>query len=220
VALSRPFCAPEQLERNWEHAVLMRVLIYGTLAVVAALLLADTNLGTSVGKYGRQAVSTAVAHLEKRGMTSDADVAGRLAASDGFRESKIYGYIVRLARSSDLDFSFYAYTPLLSRSRVFIGESFWDVGVVGRSSVLIHEIAHITRHQERLLGGFPRSADEAQAYRRQYLTYRAVGLSPSTDGIAYWNMMMGIYTYVLPTYPEYRYRPDVRLAMRELGLGD
>jgi len=198
----------------------MRVLIYGTLAVLAALLVTDTNIGMLLQEDQQWAVRATINHLSSKKMTSDADLAARIADSGGFRESRVYGYVVQFAEARRLDFSFYAYTPLLSGSKVFIGGSFWDVGTIGRSSVLIHELAHITRHKNRLLGGFPRSADEAQAYRRQYLTYSSVELSPSADGVVYWNMMIGIHAYVLPAYPEYRDRPDIRSAMRGLEIED
>lgn len=199
----------------------MRIAIYGTLAVLVTLLLLDTNIGKPAASHKRALIDNAIARLDHSGLSEDARLRKLIAATNGFRESRVYGFLVNFSSSRDMDFSYYAFTPVFSQSKVFIGSSFWDTGNIGRSSVLVHEFAHIRRHKRLFLGGVFRGDDEAEAYERQYLTYRDVGLSPEgSDGTVYWDMMIGVQTYLLPRKPAYAKRKDIQQAIRILKEAD
>lgn len=198
----------------------MRFLIYGTLLIITIGILIDTNIGVSVDRSEMKQVNEAIGYIKSKRFDSDAALAERLARSGGFRRSRFFAEFFKLTRDGKQGVSYYAYTPILSTTKIFIGENFWDVGKVGHSSVIIHELAHLRRHKRRILRGFPRGEDEAEAYRRQYLTYRRLGLSStSDDSIVYWDMMIGVQTYVLPIYPEFKNRPDIKAAMYVIDQG-
>lgn len=195
----------------------MRFLIYTMLIGLVALILADTDYGRPIIPHERQLVYQAIRHMDSKGFGQDAEIALKITNSSHFRYSRFLSNATALFRARGANFGYYAYTPLFSRSRVFVGQSFWEVGDVGQSSIISHELAHIRRHRERFLRGFPRHADEAQAYQRQYETYRALGLKPyGPDAPVYWDMMIGIQTYLLPEHPEYAKRSDIRWAMGQL----
>jgi hypothetical protein len=195
----------------------MRLIIYGTLVTLVTILLIDTNLGNSLGQERNRDVARTVRHIEQaEGLAADHELASSIEAAGGFRQSFVYAVIVKIGEKRNSDLSFYAYTPMFSHSRVFLGDSFWDLGSVGQSSILLHEMSHIRRHARRPLGGFPRGEDEAEAYKRQYDTYRLVDLSPVHDGIVFWDMMIGVQTYVLPRYPQYAKRSDILWALKQL----
>jgi hypothetical protein len=156
-------------------------------------------------------VSAAAVYLDACGFREDAREIRKLESSHGFRRSEVLGFLLDRQQATN---TYYAYTPVFSYSRIFLGRRFSEIGVIGRSSILLHELTHIRRHCRRLLRGIPRSADEAEAYRRQYLTHSKIGLSPaSSDAIVYWDMMIGVFTYSLPRYPELARRSEVRQAL-------
>jgi hypothetical protein len=195
----------------------LRLLIYGVLIGLVALIVADTNLGRPITSQQRQCIYRAARYMEARGFKNDSQVALRIANSNHFRSSRFFRNVMTVAEARGGSFGFYAYTPIFSRTRIFLGGSFWDAGEIGRSSIILHELAHIRWHRERFWRGIPRHADEAQAYRRQYQTYRAIGLIPyGSDSMVFWDMMIGIKDYLLPEHPDYSRHADVRWALRQL----
>lgn len=195
----------------------MRLLVYGMLAALVILLLADTNLGRPISAKQRQSAYQAIRYMKSKGFERDSELALRLANANHIRYSRFYVGLTSLGDARGGSFGYYAYTPLLSRSRVFVGSTFWDAGDVGHASILVHELSHIRWHRGRFLRGIPRHADEAQAYLRQYDTYRTLGLTPyGTDSTVFWDMMIGIKYYVLPMQPQYAKNDDIRWALRQL----
>lgn len=196
----------------------MRTIVYGLLIALAALVVGDTHVGRSISDDQTDASLSAVRHLRETQFYPDARLASQIVESDGFRESRLFAALSAYGKEYGLSTSFYAYTPIFSRSRVFLGDHFWDIGDVGRASILLHELAHVVHHRNRILRGIPRHLDEAQAYLRQYTTYEEVGLDPhGDDGIVFWDMMIGVETYVVPLYPDYAERDDIRWAIGELN---
>jgi hypothetical protein len=195
-----------------------RLIVYSTLAILATLVLADTNIGWSVSHARFVQARQAIYYLDRVGLSEDAHLVSQIADSRGFRSSIFFHYITQAAKNHGEDFSYYAYTPILSGTKIFLGPSFWQVGVIGRSSILTHEAAHVRRHQSRLLRGLPRSRDEEAAYSHQYHVYPTVRIGSDTpDGIVYWDMMMGIEMYVLPVHPGYASRLDVKESLEQLS---
>ncbi|MHB0912849.1 MAG: hypothetical protein ACYC2Y_05305 [Armatimonadota bacterium] len=188
----------------------MRVVMYPTLLVLAGLLILDTNIGWRVAPEVSSEVSAAEGKLADSGISGDARLVRRIRASNSFRESRFFRFLVK----SLPDSSYYAYTPVLSRRRIFIGEDFSFATTTGRASVLAHECAHLRWHRLGLFRGFLRRSDEANAYKRQYDTHQAVGLDIPNGGVVYWDMMIGVKRYVLPVYPAYAKRRDIRSALR------
>ena len=195
----------------------MRILVYGMLTTLVMLLLADTNLGRPVTADQRQSIYEAIRYMRSKGSESESELALRIANSNHFRSSRFFGSVAAVGEARGGNFGYYAYTPLLSRSRVFLGSTFWDAETIGHSSIIMHEIAHVRWHRDRFFRGIPRHADEAHACTRQYVTYRALGLTPyGPDSMVFWDMMIGITYYLLPEHPEYARHADVRWAMRQL----
>ena len=193
--------------------LLPRLLTYGILGLVAVLVLVDTNIGTPLNDDDHTMVQRAISHLQGNGFHRDSEFASGILRSGSFRCSHFYTNLAHLGDVQGDGFSFYAYTPVLSRSHVFVGKGFKRAGDAGRASILVHELTHLRNHEAHALIGFHRSMDEALAYRRQYETYRQVGLSPDgEDGVVYWDMMIGVVTYVLARFPEYGGRQDIREA--------
>lgn len=196
----------------------MRVMVYGILGFIASLILVDTNIGRPISHSRSMLVEQSIAYIEKRHFASDARELRGILRSHGLRESWLISAVLERGEPSSQEVSYYAYTPILSRSAIFLGGNFWRVGVIGRSSVLLHELTHIRYHRSRLLRGFPRSDDEAHAYLRQYKTYRALGLQSSgEDGVVYWDMMIGVRRYALPRYPAYAKRRDIQDSVPFIG---
>lgn len=156
----------------------MRLLTYTMLIGLVGLILADTDYGRPITPHERQLVYQAIRHMDSKGFGQDAEIALKITNSSHFRYSRFLSNATALFRARGANFGYYAYTPLFSRTRVFVGQSFWEVGDIGQSSIISHELAHIRRHRERFLRGFPRHTDEAQAYQSQYETYHALGLKP------------------------------------------
>jgi len=185
---------------------------------VASVLLIDTTYGTRISPDEEALIIRAANYLESKHLTTDSKTIRRMVAEKNFRESNAYSVFFNRKGYGSTAYSYYAYTPVLSRTKIFIGESFWEVGTVGRSSVLLHELQHIRRHRRRVLRGFPRAPDEAEAYCRQYETHTTIGLpSYGIDGVVYWYMMIGIREYVLPLHPKYANEAEIRNAMRQLA---
>jgi hypothetical protein len=199
-------------------AAVTRLVVYGILAIFTTLLLADTNIGWPASRDQLAEVRTALDHIKRCKVDRDAKVLTEIANFDGIRYSKIFSFITRASsRHGDQKLAYYAYTPILSGRRIFLGDIFSDIGTVGRASILSHETQHLVRHRERLLGGYPRRLDEAAAYEHQYLTYRDLGLDPSgMDGIVYWDMMIGLEFYLIPVRPKCAQRPDIKAAQKQL----
>ncbi|MHB1000249.1 MAG: hypothetical protein ACYC27_13495 [Armatimonadota bacterium] len=190
----------------------MRFIIYGILAIFASVLIMDVNIGRPVDKNKLDIVNKTIIYLYKKGFDSDANALSTMTSNNGIRESKLLVTLIQATGTEDN--SYYAYTPILSRSRIFIGDNFWQSDITGRASILIHEITHIKRHRRRSLRGFPRNDDETEAYLRQYDTHKSLGLSSrSSDGVLYWDMMIGVKTYVLPRHPEYAKKEDIKEAL-------
>lgn len=199
----------------------MRIYIYCTLGIMAAVLLADTNIGHRVSSGDASMVSRAIAHIAASGLKEDTKLLKRIQKNKGIRQSYFYNYLVSRAERSGRDFSFYAFTPILSRSKIFLGDGFQSAETAGRSSVLIHEGMHIKWHSERLWRGFPRRVDEAHAYAHQYDTHKEIALCAyGGDGTVYWDMMIGIREYVLPISPRYAKMEDIHQAMHDLSQTD
>jgi len=194
--------------------VLPRVLVYGTLVLLATLVLLDANVGRPLTDRETERVRSAADYLNAHGFRAEARMVYRIIGDGGFRTSSFFETLGGLAAARGSDFAYYAYTPVLSRKRIFVGNSFWDVGKAGRSSIIIHELAHIRRHTENRLRGFPRRRDEAFAYERQYMTHRALRLTEDGgDGMVYADMMVGVISYVLPVHREYAKRADISAAL-------
>ncbi len=195
--------------------LLSRLLTYGILGLVAVLVLVDTNIGAPLNSHDRIVLQDAILYLTARGFADDARLGELILDADDFRRSRFYSNLSALDDSGGHGFSFYAYTPVLSKSRVFIGENYWHTGIRGHASVLLHELVHVQDHRHYALIGLRRSEDETAAYRRQYDMYKKIGLTPSgADGLVYWDMMIGVVTYVVPRYPAYAKHADVRAAQR------
>lgn len=195
----------------------MRLLIYGTLAVVALILGVDTHLGETLSASQTSDVQQSIDLLYECGLRPDAGLAVSLIETDSFRASRFFNWLSDLSQSQGGSFGFYAYTPVLSRRLVFLGPSFWAQNTEGRASIAVHELAHIRRHRVRSMRGFPRSSDEASAYRYQYHRYPEIGIdSVGVDGEVYWDMMLGIREYVIPERPQYAKREDIARALSVL----
>lgn len=189
----------------------MRVLIYGTLALLAALVLVDVNLGHPVTDKQSEMILASIRHVQASHLPRDYRVLLSISKSDNYRQSRLLALFLAEA---DPESGFYAYTPVLSRSRIFVGAPFWELGEVGQSSILVHEGAHITAHRRQFTRGFRRFSDEEQAYLHQYRTYRELKLTPTgDDSIVFWDMMIGIQKYVLPKHPDLTRRQDIRYAL-------
>ena len=201
--------------------ILCRLLIYGTLVVLTSLVLLDTNLGRPLSDAQRRSIVSTVKYLDSHNLQDEARVASRIAGSNGFRTSRFFANFTALLNAKGSGFAYYAYTPVFSRSAIFLSNDFWDCGDAGRASIIVHELAHIARHRDRVLRGIPRGADEAEAYRRQYQAYRTLGLSPNgDDSSVYWDMMSGVKAYVIPADPQYLKKADVRSALPTLSQED
>jgi len=200
----------------------MRFIAYGIILSVAALLIYDTNIGSSLSGQQNTEIGAAIACLCQCRLYKDSARARKIWQNNGFRHSRFYDGITRLAARKRWDFAFYAYTPAFSHSHIFLGQSFWEVGTVGKASVITHELGHIRRHESRILGGFPRSMDEAFAYRHQYDTYAQTGLGPFEleSSLVFWDMMIGMQSYVLPRFPQYSGKSDILWAIDVLQRGD
>jgi hypothetical protein len=199
----------------------MRFIAYGIILVVAALLIYDTNMGSPLDSRQDAEISAAIAHLSKRRLDKDSARAMKIWRRNGFRHSRFYDWITCMAARKKWDFAFYAYTPILSHSHIFLGESFRDVETIGKASIISHELEHIRRHESRILGGFPRSMDEALAYRHQYDVYEQTGLGPFEleSSLVFWDMMIGVQSYTLPRFPEYASKRDILWAIDVLQKG-
>lgn len=200
----------------------MRFIMYGITLAVAALLIYDTNIGSPLGKRQNREIGAAITHLKKSRLHMDTAHARKIKLNNGFRRSRFYDWLTCLAVRNRWDFAFYAYTPTLSHLHIFLGQSFWDVGTIGKASVLSHELEHTRRHEARIFGGFPRSMDEALAYRHQYETYAQTGLSPFEldSSLVFWDMMIGVHGYVLPRFPRYAGKSDILWAIDVLENGN
>jgi hypothetical protein len=201
--------------------ILCRLLIYGTLVVLTSLVLLDTNLGRPLTDAQRRSIASTVEYLDSHDLRDEARVASRIVGSNGFRTSRFFANFTALLNAKGSCFAFYAYTPVFSRSEIFLGDTFWDCGDAGRASIIVHELAHIARHGTRVLRGIPRRADEVEAYRRQYRAYRSLSLSSNgSDSSVYWDMMSGVKAYVIPADPQYLRKADVRSALLTLSQED
>lgn len=201
--------------------ILCRLLIYGTLVVLTSLVLLDTNLGHPLTDTQRRSISGAVEYLNRQNLHDEARAASRIARSNGFRTSRFFANFTALLDARGSGFAYYAYTPVFSRSRIFLSDNFWDCGDAGRASILVHELAHIARHKRCALRGMSRRTDEVEAYGRQHRACRAIGLSADGDDSAvYWDMMRGVKLYVCSADPRYLKRADVRSALPTLCQED
>lgn len=196
----------------------MRLLIYGTLILLSAIILIDTNSGEPVSPKQRIMVLQAVQYMREKHLYADAELVESVERSGGLRKSKFFDFLAEQSVENKGDFDFHAYAPVLSRNRIFLGADFDILGPAGRASVLVHEAEHLRRHRARFLRGFPRGADESDAYLYQYSTYRKLHLTPlAPDSLVYWDMMIGIQDYVIPRHPKYAERPDIRESLQALA---
>lgn len=196
----------------------MRCRIYCIFSILAAILIVDTNLGWPISAYDSGILLKTADYLQERHFTSEADTIRKIVRSNGFRESPIYSSIFKLRVHGDHSYSYYAYTPSLSRKRIFLGDNFWQAGKVGRGSILLHELQHLRRHDRRFLRGIPYAADEAEAYCTQYATHKAVGLeADGKDSVVYWDMMIGIQEYVVEGDEANPKSHEIRNALRTLA---
>gem|GEM_PF-3716825 len=199
----------------------MRLIIYGTLSLLALILGIDTHIGSGLATSESSAVADMIAVLDDSGLRSDAHMARSVLRSSRFRKSRFFDWLNAFSEARGYDFAFYAYTPILSSRRVFLGDNYWRQDAYGRASVTVHELAHVRRHERRAMRGIPRSSDEVEAYRYQYQTYRAIGIGSYGIGSdVYWDMMYGIRDYVVPAYPEYAERKDVAEALYVMRLAE
>lgn len=195
----------------------MRPFIYTLLAIVATAVIVDTYFGESVRREQQVMVSDAIALIRSRGLVSDARLLEEIQSAGKFRSSWVLNRIARFSRESDGDFGFHAFTPVLSRTRIFLGQDFCSIGPEARASILVHEAQHIRRHQRRFLRGIPREEDESEAYYHQYKTYPLLGLHEECSSQVYWDMMIGIQQFVVPRKPDIAKRLDVRRASKYLA---
>jgi hypothetical protein len=197
-----------------------RFFIYGILGIFSALLVMDTNIGEPIPAAEIPGIRQALLHVEHSGLPKDARQGFTVLSRNHFRRSEFYTKLVQFGTRHNWDFSFYAYTPAFSTSRIFLGDPFWDLGTIGKSSILVHELTHARNHAQHRFIGLTRSRDEALAYEHQYFTYRQLGLSAkSADDSVYWDMMLGVESYVLPRHPELAKRSDIKQAISRLNNG-
>lgn len=198
--------------------VVPRLMVYGTLILLATLVLCDTNLGWTVTETDHSSLRVTASYLENHGFRDDACAVRRMIVDSSFRTSHFFQCLGQIAAARGAGFAYYAYTPLLSESRIFLGENFWETGQTGRASILVHELAHVRYHRRNTFRGLPRDVDEAQAYERQYVTCKALGLTQTcTDSTVYWDMMVGINMYLISLKPAYARRADIAGAARLLS---
>jgi hypothetical protein len=195
----------------------MRIITYLTLAIIAATILLDTYIGEPISKQQQMMVDSAIALIASKHLSPDESILRDVRSCGNFRQSWLLNHLAEKGRNGDSDFGFHAYTPVLSRTRIFLGEDFSCIGAKGRASVLVHEAQHLRRHRRRILRGIPRTADEAEAYTHQYYTYRKLGLRESSDSLVYWDMMLGVKQFVVPRNPRFAKLADIKKASRVLA---
>lgn len=197
----------------------MRLFIYGTLSLLALVLGIDTHLGDVVTPADATEIRRVITVLEESDLPSDAMMARSILKSDGYRRSRFFDWLNHLSETRGSGFGFYAYTPVLSKHLIFLGENYWRQDNEGRASVTVHELAHLRRHRDHGARGLSRRADEYGAYSYQYLTYPRIGIDPQIKGSdVYWDMMYGIRDYVVPVSPEYAKREDIAHALMVISL--